>query len=87
MLKKGLATIFGYYVKDLERFGVDEFDDKKNVFFVEENPLNQKSNYCITGLYFYPAGVAEMATNDKPSTRGELEISTLYLEEDLHGLI
>lgn len=83
--ENGDATIFGYYVKDPERFGIVEFDENKNVVSVEEKPLNPKSNYCITGLYFYPAGVAEMATNVKPSARGELEITTLndmYLKQD-----
>lgn len=83
--ENGAATIFGYYVKDPERFGIVEFDDRKNVVSVEEKPLNPKSNYCITGLYFYPAGVAEMAAKVKPSARGELEITTLndmYLRQD-----
>ena len=79
------ATIFGYYVKDPERFGIVEFDEKKKVISVEEKPKNPKSNYCITGLYFYPSGVADMAEEVKPSARGELEITTLndmYLKED-----
>ena len=57
----GLATIFGYYVRDPERFGIVEFDKDRNVLSVEEKPKNPKSNYCITGLYFYPVGVAQMA--------------------------
>jgi len=71
------ATIFGYHVSDPERFGIVEFDKKGKVLSVEEKPKNPKSNYCITGLYFYPAGVAKMANNVKPSKRGELEITTL----------
>ena len=82
---QGLATIFGYYVRDPERFGIVEFDKNKKVLSVEEKPKNPKSNYCITGLYFYPAGVAERAKCVKPSARGELEITDLnrlYLEDD-----
>lgn len=80
----GGATIFGYYVKDPERFGIVEFDKDKNVLSVEEKPKKPKSNYCITGLYFYPKGVAAKAKEVKPSARGELEITDLnrlYLEE------
>lgn len=80
----GRATIFGYYVNDPERFGIVEFDKDGKVISVEEKPKNPKSNYCITGLYFYPAGVSEKAHKVKPSTRGELEITTLnemYLHE------
>lgn len=73
----GYATIFGYYVNDPERFGIVEFDDDGNVISVEEKPKNPKSNYCITGLYFYPSGVSTLAKQVKPSTRGELEITTL----------
>ena len=83
--ENGDATVFGYYVKDPERFGIVEFDKNRNVISVEEKPENPKSNYCITGLYFYPAGVSKMAANVKPSERGELEITTLndmYLKED-----
>lgn len=83
--KSGKATIFGYYVRDPERFGIVEFDKDKNVVSVEEKPENPKSNYAITGLYFYPAGVSEMAKQVKPSDRGELEITDLnrlYLEKD-----
>ena len=83
--KNGEATIFGYYVNDPERFGIVEFDKDKKVISVEEKPQNPKSNYCITGLYFYPAGVAEKAKQVRPSARGELEITDLnrlYLEED-----
>ena len=71
------ATIFGYHVNDPERFGIVEFDKKGRVLSVEEKPKNPKSNYCITGLYFYPKGVAKMAKQVKPSARGELEITTL----------
>ncbi|MBQ6515010.1 MAG: glucose-1-phosphate thymidylyltransferase RfbA [Clostridia bacterium] len=81
----GRATIFGYYVTDPERFGIVEFDENGKVLSVEEKPKNPKSNYCITGLYFYPKGVSAMAHQVKPSARGELEITTLndmYLKED-----
>lgn len=71
------ATVFGYYVVDPERFGVVEFDDAGKVLSVEEKPKNPKSNYAITGLYFYPSGVAQKAKTVKPSDRGELEITTL----------
>ena len=75
--KNGRATIFGYHVNDPERFGIVEFDSKGKVLSVEEKPKHPKSNYCITGLYFYPAGVSAMAEKVKPSARGELEITTL----------
>lgn len=75
------ATVFGYYVKDPERFGIVEFDDVGKVLSVEEKPVKPKSNYAITGLYFYPQGVAQMAEEVKLSTRGELEITTL---NDMH---
>ena len=71
------ATVFGYYVNDPERFGVVEFDDDGRVISVEEKPKQPKSNYAITGLYFYPRGVSAMAHEVKPSARGELEITTL----------
>ena len=83
--KNGNATIFGYYVKDPKRFGIVEFDKDKNVISVEEKPKEPKSNYCITGLYFYPQGVAEKAKQVRPSARGELEVTDLnrlYLEEN-----
>lgn len=82
--KNGQATIFGYYVHDPERFGIVEFDKDGKVISVEEKPKNPKSNYCITGLYFYSNSVVEYAKKVKPSTRGELEITDLnrlYLEE------
>ena len=82
--QNGKATIFGYYVKDPERFGIVEFDKDKNVLSVEEKPKEPKSNYCITGLYFYDNRVVEMAKKVKPSARGELEITDLnrmYLED------
>lgn len=80
------ATIFGYYVFDPERFGIVEFDDFGKVISVEEKPKNPKSNYAITGLYFYPAGVCDLAKKVHPSSRGELEITTLnemYLQDGL----
>lgn len=79
------ATVFGYYVNDPERFGIVEFDENGKVISVEEKPQHPKSNYCITGLYFYPKGVSAMAHEVKPSARGELEITTLnemYLKQE-----
>lgn len=73
----GKATVFGYYVNDPERFGIVEFDDTGKVISVEEKPQNPKSNYAITGLYFYDNRVTKMAKEVKPSPRGELEITTL----------
>jgi len=81
--EEGKATIFGYGVKDPERFGIVEFDGSGNVLSVEEKPLKPKSNYCITGLYFYDNRAVEFAKAIKPSARGELEITDLnrkYLE-------
>ncbi len=83
--EKGIATVFGYYVDDPERFGVVEFDDNKNVISIEEKPKNPKSNYCVTGLYFYDNRVSEYAKSIKKSNRGEYEITDLnvrYLKEN-----
>ena len=77
--------MFGYYVQDPERFGIVEFDNDGKVFSVEEKPQHPKSNYAITGLYFYNKEVVQMAKQVKPSARGELEITTLndmYLKKD-----
>ena len=82
--QEDMATIYGYFVNDPERFGIVELDENYNAISIEEKPKNPKSNYCVTGLYFYPKGVSELAKTIKPSDRGELEITTLnnvYLKQ------
>lgn len=82
--KNGECTLYGYYVTDPERFGIVELDKEGNAISIEEKPKKPKSNYCVTGLYFYPSGVAKKAKEVKPSDRGELEITSLnnmYLAE------
>lgn len=83
--EEGVASVFGYYVDDPERFGVVEFDEDDRVLSIEEKPQQPKSNYAVTGLYFYPKGVSDVAKEVRPSARGELEITTLnqmYLERN-----
>lgn len=82
--QEDMATIYGYYVNDPERFGIVELDENNNAISIEEKPKHPKSNYCVTGLYFYPKGVSKIAKTIKPSERGELEITTLnnvYLDQ------
>lgn len=81
---EGKCTIFGYYVRDPERFGIVELDDNNNAISIEEKPAHPKSNYCVTGLYFYPKNVVEKAKMVQPSARGEYEITSLnnlYLQD------
>ena len=83
--QSGMATIFGYYVRDPERFGVVEFDKDYRILSLEEKPKQPRSNYCVTGLYFYDGRAPELAKKLTPSARGELEITDLnrlYLAED-----
>lgn len=89
--ENGFATVYGYYVNDPQRFGIMELDAENKILSVEEKPKNPKSNYCITGLYFYPKGVSKRAKEVTPSVRGELEITSLndiYLKNgQLQGII
>jgi len=83
--KEQNATVFGYYVNDPERYGVVDFDGDGNALSIEEKPVSPKSNYAVVGLYFYPNKVVNVAKNIKPSSRGELEITTVnqqFLEDE-----
>lgn len=83
--EQGKATIFAYYVIDPQRFGIVEFDEENKAISIEEKPANPKSNYCVTGLYFYDNRAIEFARNVRPSSRGELEITdinNMYLQDD-----
>jgi glucose-1-phosphate thymidylyltransferase len=83
--EENMATVYGYYVKDPQRYGIVEFDKDNKAISIEEKPEHPKSNYAVTGLYFYPKGVSKYAKEVKPSKRGELEITSLnnmYLEEE-----
>lgn len=83
--EQGISTIYGYIVKDPQRFGIVEMDENGNALSIEEKPQNPKSNYCVTGLYFYPKGVSEVAEKIEKSARGEYEITTLneyYLKQN-----
>ena len=87
--QKQIATVFGYYVNDPERYGVAEFDSNGKVLSIEEKPTNPKSNYAVVGLYFYTNDVVRVAKNIKPSARGELEITTVnqeYLKQNRLGV-
>ena len=83
--EKGEATIYAYYVNDPERFGIVEIDENKRAISIEEKPIHPKSNYCVTGLYFYPSGVTDLVKKVEKSARGEYEITTLnnlYLKQN-----